>query len=124
MKNFICNFISYLFIKFLKLLRGFRNLVLHVRVIFKMIVDIIDFMGILYVFILGFSQSFFTFLYNVPKFIDFAKSILSTFYIIIENFDFPNIVENGDYKLTAEYIYRIYLIIAIIILFQICWFQF
>ena len=98
------------------MLRGFRNTGPYIRVIFKMIVDIIHFMGILSVFILGFSQSFFTLLYNVPEFIDPAKSILSTFDMIIENFDFPNIVENTDYKLTAEYIYRIYLVVAIIIL--------
>ncbi len=104
------------FIKFLKLLRGFRNVGPYIRVIFKMMVDILQFMAILSIFIIGFSQSFFTLMYNIPEFINPLQSILSTFDMVIGNFDFGGVVENSEYKITSEYIYRVFLVISIIIL--------
>ena len=73
--------------KFLKLLRGFRNIGPYIRVIFKMMVDIIQFMSILSLFVIGFSQSFFTLLYNIKEFKNPAESFVSTFDIILGGLD-------------------------------------
>ena len=67
------------FIKFLKLLRGFRRIGPYIRVIFKMMKDIFQFMSILSIFIIGFGQSFFTLLCNTPEFENPFTSIVTTF---------------------------------------------
>lgn len=104
------------FIKFLKLLRGFRRIGPYIRVIFRMMKDIFQFMSILSIFIVGFGQSFFTLLYNTPSFINPFTSIITTFDMIIRDYDFDSSVENSIYKNEAMIIYRIYLVVAVIIL--------
>ena len=75
-----------------------------------MMVDIIQFMSILSLFVIGFSQSFFTLLYNIKEFKNPAESFVSTFDIILGGLDFNDIVENSEYKITVLYIYRVYIV--------------
>ena len=81
-----------------------------------MMVDIIQFMSILSLFVIGFSQSFFTLLYNIEEFKNPAESFISTFDIILGGLEFNSLVENSEYKITVLYIYRVYIIVSVIIL--------
>ena len=104
------------FIKFLKLLRGFRKIGPYIRALFKMMYNIYQFMGIFSIFIIGFSQSFFTLMYNIPQFINPLQSMLSTLDMTLSNIEMLELINNSHYPVIMSYIYRTYLIISTIIL--------
>ena len=106
------------FIKFLNFSRGFRSVGPIVRTIFKMLKDIYNFMAVLFVFLIGFSQSFFILLNNNREFQNPLVSILTTFDMIIGGFDIE-ILNTSEYIITCNILYRLYIIISVIMLLNI-----
>ena len=104
------------FIKFLKLLRGFRKIGPYIRALFTMMYDIFYFMGIFSIFIIGFSQSFFTLMYNIPQFSNPLQGILSSVDMVLDNIEMLALIETSHYPVIISYIYRLYIILSIIVL--------
>ena len=104
-------------IKFLSFTRGFKHVGPIVRVIFNMLRDIYNFMTILSVFIIGFSQAFYILMYNNILFNNPFTSIITTFDMVIGNFDTSVFNESSNF-ITVNILYRIYIIISVIMLFN------
>lgn len=102
-------------VKFLSFTRGFKTVGPIVRVIFKMFRDIFNFMTILSVFIIGFSQAFYILTNKNKYFENPFVSLITTFDMIIGNFDTANFNESS-YFITVNILYRFYIIISVIML--------
>jgi len=106
------------FIKFLNFSRGFRNVGPIVRTIFKMLKDIYNFMAVLFLFIMGFSQAFFVLMNHDTQFSNPIVSVLTTFDMVIGGFDSSSL-NQSEYPITCNVLYRLYLIISVIMLLNI-----
>ena len=72
-------------------------------------------MTILFTFLIGFSQAFYVLLNNTPEFSNPIISMVTTFDMIIGGFD-TSILNSSEYIITINILYRIYIIIAVIML--------
>ncbi len=139
-ENFIISIIYPLFfIKLLNFASGFRKIGPFIRVIFRMIGDIMNFLLVMVFFIIGFSQSFYTLLNNdylllehqydnyssnleFSKSYEIAKKFSNPLVSIVSTFDIPIIgldltCQNYlDNLFIFNVLYRIYFVISVILL--------
>lgn len=127
------------FIKLLNFASGFRKIGPFIRVIFRMIGDIMNFLIVMVFFIIGFSQSFYTLLNNdfiqleaiksnhsgnieFAKSYEIAKKFQNPILSIVSTFDIPIIgldLTCNDYLenlFIFNVLYRIYYVISVILL--------